>query len=259
MLIYVGKGPRRYGDMPVALHERRGWEFQAVLRGAIAPMLPEGPDFSRQKRLWLFPPQHRHGWIAERGGEAEIVVFHFLSLPAPLRTMVERVPLPLDIPLDEQSCRRLRSVAEKVAYYWNNPSPAMMMCNEQALMELSLLVYESLSEGATTPAVDRSGWFVVQRAMQVFAEHMTENLSQEELAQSVGVSVSHLRRLFHEVLHLSPKQILDQMRFQRATQLMADPLAKLESIGEQCGFGSASAFSRAFRHHFGCSPQAWRG
>lgn len=259
MLIYVGRGPRRYGELPVALHERRGWEFQAVLRGAIAPMLPEGPDFPRQKRLWLFPPHHRHGWVAEKGREAEVVVFHFLSLPAPLRTMVERVALPLDMALDDDACRSLRALAHKVTHYWNHPSPAMMMCNEQALMELSLLVYESLSEDDAAPGADRSGWFVVQRAMQIFAENMPENLSQDVLARRVGVSVAHLRRLFHEVLHLSPKQMLDQIRFQRATQLMADPGAKLESVGEQCGFGSASAFSRAFRHHFGCSPQAWRG
>lgn len=259
MLIYVGRGARRYGDLPVAIHERRGWEFQAVLRGSIAPMLPEGPDFSRQRRLWLFPPLHRHGWIAEKGGEAEVVVFHFLSLPAPLRTMVERVRLPLDIALNDEACRRLRSIACRVAHYWENPSPAMMMCNEQALMELSLLVYESQSEENAHPGEERSGWFVVQRAMQVFAENMRDNLGQDDLAQRVGVSPSHLRRLFHEVVHLSPKQILDQLRFQRATQLMADPGTKLEFVGEQCGFGSASAFSRAFRHHFGCSPQAWRG
>ncbi|MBN8708649.1 MAG: helix-turn-helix transcriptional regulator [Verrucomicrobia bacterium] len=258
MLIYVGRGVRRYGESPVALHQRRGWEFQAVLRGAIAPMLPEGPDFSPKKRLWLFPPLHQHGWIAGKGSEAEVVVFHFLSLPAPLKTMVERIALPLDIALDDEACRRLRDLAGRVAYYWSNPSPAMMMCNEQALMELSLLVYESLSKDEAPPAADRSGWFVVQRAMQVFAENLPENLSQEDLARRVGVSASHLRRLFHEVLHLSPKQMLDQMRFQRATQLMADPATKLESVGEQCGFGSASAFSRAFRHHFGCSPQAWR-
>ncbi|MFM8716248.1 MAG: helix-turn-helix transcriptional regulator [Spartobacteria bacterium] len=78
------------------------------------------------------------------------------------------------------------------------------------------------------------------------------------MARATGVSTAHLRRLFHQVLHASPNQIMDQMRFQRAMQLMSDPAIKLESVGEQCGFGSASAFSRAFKTKFGCAPQVWR-
>jgi AraC-like DNA-binding protein len=48
------------------------------------------------------------------------------------------------------------------------------------------------------------------------------------------------------------------MRLQRAMQLMAAPALKLDDVAAQCGFGSASAFSRAFKHKAGCSPSEWR-
>jgi AraC-like DNA-binding protein len=51
---------------------------------------------------------------------------------------------------------------------------------------------------------------------------------------------------------------MDQLRFQRAMQLMSDPAMKLEHVGYRCGFTSASVFSRAFKAKYGCSPQAWR-
>jgi len=76
---------------------------------------------------------------------------------------------------------------------------------------------------------------------------MEENPAFPQVARAVGVSSVHLRRLFHEVLQASPTQIMDQLRFQRAMQLMSDSSMKLEVVGYRCGFGSASVFSRAFR------------
>ncbi len=98
----------------------------------------------------------------------------------------------------------------------------------------------------------------VDAAIMWYAERMDENPSLLEVAKATGVSLAHLRRLFHEVLQTSPKNILDQLRFQRAMQLMSDINMKLETISERCGFGSASAFSRAFKIKFGCSPESWR-
>ena len=259
MLIYVSTGLRRYGDTPITIHARRGWEFQAVLRGSIAPVGPEGPELLARKKLWLFSPSQPHGWTAEKDREAEVAVFHFLSVPEPLLSLAVKTPEPLSVNLDDAGCQRLRLLARKASRYWESPSPAMMICHEQALMELSLLVYEADSGLNAPHAPESPAWRTVQRAMEIFAENMHDNPSQEWLARKVGASPAHLRRLFHEVLQNSPKHLLDQMRFQRAMQMMADPDNKLESIGEACGFGSASTFSRAFKMRYGCSPQAWRG
>lgn len=259
MLIYVGLGPREYGDLPIPVIGRRGWEFQAVLEGAITPMYAEGPDFPGRRKLWLFPPELAHGWSAEKNSRAEIVVFHYLSIPEPLLSLARKSPAPLSMSLDADRCRRLRALAAKAAHYWKTPSPAMMICHEEALMELSLLVYEDVAKDGKAGAGETQAWHTVQRALQFVAENMRDNPSQEELAREAGTSPATLRRLFHEVLQASPKQIIDQMRFQRAVHLMADPGAKLETIGELCGFQSASAFSRAFKTHFGCSPKEWRG
>jgi len=259
MLIYVGCGFRRYADVPVSCYARQGWEFQAVLRGSITPVYPDGPDLPGRKKLWLFPPGHFHGWTAGKNTAAEIAVIHSLSVPEPLPGLLGRNAAPLEVSLTEADCRRLRTCVRQAWHYWKHPGPATMICHEQALMELSLLVWESAAQPGVVSAPERSAWRTVQEAMAIFAENLSANPSQEELARRVNVSSSHLRRLFHEVLQSSPKRVLDQLRFQRAIQLMADPEAKLEAIGEACGFHSASAFSRAFKTRFGCSPQAWRG
>lgn len=255
MLIYLGTGPRRYGEEPLPPSRRRGWEFQAVLKGKIAPSLPGEPQPPPLRhRLWIFQPEHIHGWAGERGRAAEVAVFHFLTVPESLKRILEPRGM-TEIDLTPGEVRQLRGLARKVAPYWARPASGMMVCYEYALMALSLLASEKLGS-LTEP--ESHAQASVNAALNWYSERMEEDPSFPEIARAVGVSGVHLRRLFHKVLQASPGNVIDQLRFQRATQLMSDPAIKLEEVGLRCGFGSASSFSRAFKAKFGASPQEWR-
>ena len=251
MLIYLGTGERRYGDNPLAFQRRRAWEFQVVLNGKIGLSLPEGAQPVRSHRLWIFPPGHTHGWVGEKGRASEVTVFHFLSAPELLTRLLNPKGF-IEIELSRRNIHQIRELAGKVERYWNRPAPGMMICYEHALMALSLIACEAPQSGEASYHQSR-----VNAAILWYAERMEENPAFPEMARAAGVSTAHLRRLFHQVLHASPNQIMDQMRFQRAMQLMSDPAMKLESVSDRCGFGSASAFSRAFKSQFGSSPQSW--
>jgi len=256
MLIYLGTGERRYGEQPLPPHHRRAWEFQAVLRGKIGVLLPEGGQPLASARLWIFPPDHLHGWSGEKGKPAQVAVFHFLSVPELLNRLLPSEGY-FEIELNRQNLRKIRELANEVERYWNHPAPGMMICYEHTLMALSLIVCEAFASrvGESHAGYPKSR---VNAAIAWYAERMAENPAFPDVARAIGVSSAHLRRLFHEVLQASPTQIIDQLRFQRAMQLMSDPAVKIEAVGYQCGFTSASAFSRAFKTKFGCSPQSWR-
>ena len=256
MLIYFGTGERRYGDKPFASQRRRAWEFQVVLSGKIGLSLDEGGQQPKTHRLWVFPPGHPHGWAGERGRAAEVAVFHFLSAPELLTRLLNSQNF-LEIPLNGRNIRRIRELARNVERYWTRPAPGMMICYEYALMALSLIAYEACAASATE-ARQSYQQSRVNAAILWYAERMESSPALSEMARAVGVSTAHLRRLFHEVLQTSPNQILSQLRFQRALQLMSEPATKLEVVASRCGFGSASAFSRAFKSHFGSSPISWR-
>jgi len=253
MLIYLGTGTRHYGAKPYEPTRRGCWEFQAVVRGGIGMLLPGQAGRVGRRRLWLSGPEHAHGWTGEAGRDAEVVVFHFATVPEPLRRLV-RDDAAIEIALSAADCRRLHELARRAAVYWRHPAPGMMMCHEHVLLELSLLVHEACKSSKGGADNDRR----VGEALRWYVERMEQNPSQAEVARAVHVSPSHLRRLFHEVLQAAPKQTFDQLRFQRALQLMADPGMKLAAVGEACGFESQSAFSRAFKAKFGCAPDGWR-
>jgi AraC family transcriptional regulator len=256
MLLYLGKGRRRYGHQPFGIATRPYWEFQSVLKGAIAMRLPAGDGPLRQNRLWLSPPGHAHGWTGDGRKSAEVAVFHFPSIPEPLSRLAQDGAV-VEIPLSAAQCDRLRALVARAQFYRDHPAPGMMMNNEHILLELSLMVYEAKSASAGTPTLAND--HRVGEALRWFAERIHENPAQEDVARAVNVSPAHLRRLFHEVLQTAPKRAFDQLRFQRAIELMADPATKLSAVSAACGFESQSAFSRAFKAKFGCAPESWRG
>jgi AraC-like DNA-binding protein len=258
MLCYLGTGPRRYEENPIKAYHRPYWEFQAVISGRIAMVGEEGPDLLRKHHLWLSAPDHMHGWTGEKGKEAEVAVFHFLAIPEPLSL---RIPQKghLEIPLKKGQEQRLKELAGLVDEYWQRPRPEMLLRHEHILLELSLLVYEAMAQGSDATGESDVSRQRVQKAMDWFAGNMESNPALVQVASAAGSSVSHLRRHFHDVMQASPKKIFDQLRFQRATQLMADPGTKLSTVSDACGFESPSAFSRAFKTKFGCSPDTWRG
>ena len=256
MLNYLGDGLRCYGKAPIGIHPRLNWEFVAVVHGAIRLALPNGIHAPRRRRLWIFPPGVPHGWNGLAKAVSEVAVFHFPHVPEPLRQLFSSEHTYLEIPLDTAQRRRLRLLTRKARGYLNRPAPGMLLCHEQILLELSLMALE-FQRGPDVPSEPVLAK-PLEASLHWFSENMNQVPSLERVAREAGTSPAHLRRMFHRTFQTSPKHFFDQLRFQRAMQLMADPTVKFESISGQCGFGSASAFSRAFRNKFGCSPTTWR-
>lgn len=258
MLIYFGSGLRDYAHKPVAAGRGRpAWEFQAVVGGAIARVEPgegEVPIF-RTRSLWLSRPGSAHGWTGRHGTEAEVVVFHFRHVPKVLELMLGDRRYHW-IELTDDGAARLRELARGVARYRRKPSPGMLLAAEAALSDLSLLVYEALAGDVGTGAA--TGAREVGRALQIYSERMGENPSLATVAAEVGVSVAHLRRLFHSHMGHGAKEAFAQLRERRIMELLTDTGCGLEMIAEQTGFSESSALSRAFKARFGCPPSQVR-
>lgn len=276
MLCYLGTGSRHYGLHPVRAYRRPYWEFQAVLQGSISLVHENGPDLLRKKHLWLCSPQFSHGWTGAGKESAEVVVFHFLSLPEPLNQYAAQQGY-ITLPLTDAQCDRLHQLAQGAQHFWKRPAPGMLLYHQHLMLELCWLVYSAThpaslptesSKGrrpeagkshANALSPQSSGHERVHTALRWFQVHLTQNPSLDQVAHAVGLSTSQLRRLFQEHMNASPKKIFDQLRFQYALELMGNPECKLSTVSEACGFTSASAFSRAFKHKFGTSPDKWRG
>lgn len=89
-------------------------------------------------------------------------------------------------------------------------------------------------------------------------ETFAEPLGSQELADSVRLSKRQLERLFLKYLGRSPAKHYLRIRLEHARHLIRQTAMPLLSIAIECGFASASHFSKAYVDHFGRPPSAER-
>ncbi|MFT5087083.1 MAG: AraC-like DNA-binding protein [Planctomycetota bacterium] len=79
-----------------------------------------------------------------------------------------------------------------------------------------------------------------------------------ELAAAIAVSEVYLRRLFDEVMGMSPGTFLQRRRIEHASILLRDSERSLESIAADSGFVHMSHFFRTFKRWTQATPSQFR-
>jgi AraC-like DNA-binding protein len=79
-----------------------------------------------------------------------------------------------------------------------------------------------------------------------------------DVCSAVGVSERSLRRAFSAVTNMSWREYLLQSRLMRAMAILAEPGPTVLEAATRVGFGSASAFTRAFSKYTGETPTVYR-
>ena len=109
------------------------------------------------------------------------------------------------------------------------------------------------------PAVAPAGDSRVDAAVRLMEDHLRDPLSVAQVAATVGVSLRQLQYLFAEVMGTTVQQHYAGLRLNMARRLLLESRRSCADIAASTGYNSASAFSRAYRGHFGESPSASRG
>lgn len=85
------------------------------------------------------------------------------------------------------------------------------------------------------------------------------NLSVEQIASELNMSVQTFRRRLQEAAGETPKAYIQAIQMERAAQLLTNRSDMLVSqIANLCGFEETSSFSHTFRRIYGCSPTQYR-
>ena len=85
-----------------------------------------------------------------------------------------------------------------------------------------------------------------------------EDLSLDELAQSVNLSVWRLAHIFAADVGKSPMQYLRELRLERAKHLLETSFLSIKEITHQVGMKDCSHFVRDFKKAYGAAPTHYR-
>jgi AraC family transcriptional regulator len=257
ILRYVNSGSRSLGEKPYEPFARLSWEFYMVTHGFCGMILEGGERLPLQKsHLWMLPPHFIHGWYGIVGKPCRVLVFHFSSIPRQLEDLVPRNGY-FEMPLTAAERERLIKMELPLEKDFYRQNPLSDLRFHKAMMDISLFILERKSARAEDEPQQKSR-VKVDEALTWFRQHLRDHPSLEELARAVHVSPSHLRRLFAEVLHKSPSDVMHEIKLQAAMHALSETDAKIDAIALDSGFSSASVFCRSFKASKNCTPVEWR-
>lgn len=98
----------------------------------------------------------------------------------------------------------------------------------------------------------------VSRIMLYIQDHMSEQLTVEQLSELIYVSKSYLSRLFKQQTGLSLIEYLRLVRIEKAKTLLISSNVSIEEISNIIGYNSPKYFCRAFRICSGMSPSEFK-
>ena len=98
----------------------------------------------------------------------------------------------------------------------------------------------------------------VTQCLDLMAKAVETPLPIPLLARKVGLSTRMLEKLFLRTVGKTPGAFYLDLRLSGARRLVVDTRRSMTEIAVMTGFGSSSAFSRAFRARFGETPRAAR-
>lgn len=96
------------------------------------------------------------------------------------------------------------------------------------------------------------------QAIRYVMEHYRQPLQARMVSAELGISPSHLARIFSTRLHMSFNEYVNQLRIQAAQDMLRSTTYPITEVMLKAGFESQSAFNRIFREILGVSPREYR-
>lgn len=84
------------------------------------------------------------------------------------------------------------------------------------------------------------------------------SVTNAQLAAACNISEVYFRKLFSKHFGISPKQLIIDLRIQKAKQLLSEGAWSISVIAEQCGFANPYHFCRLFKQRTGITPSEYR-
>lgn len=99
---------------------------------------------------------------------------------------------------------------------------------------------------------------LVQSIKSRISEHLTDDITVEDIASSLYISYYYMCHLFKSKTGKSVNTFRNQKRLEKAFRQLLDTDKKISDIAIECGFNNISYFTEAFNKNVGITPLAFR-
>jgi AraC family transcriptional regulator of arabinose operon len=150
----------------------------------------------------------------------------------------------------------LAAIEAEMRSLLENGRSASRLRDDAALncLERVLLLCDALNPLQPTAQLDPR----IRRSLDLVAERLDKPLTIDSLGREVGLSRSRFTTLFTEQMAMSPQTYIENIRLDRAAQLLRMSRWSIGQVAERTGFSNAYYFSTRFRRRHGVPPSQFR-
>lgn len=94
----------------------------------------------------------------------------------------------------------------------------------------------------------------IRPALDYIAENYTKPITNDELANLLGISTVYFRKLFTKTTGTSPINYIQHLRINKAKEMLKSDYSKISLISEAVGYPNIYHFSKMFKQITGYSP-----
>jgi AraC family transcriptional regulator len=145
--------------------------------------------------------------------------------------------------------------AEMVAGF---PSGRLFMDSVEQAMAVTLVEGHAVRHRPVQIYRGGLGSARLRRIKELVHAKMADDLSLDEMAQSIGLSTAHFARMFRKSTGETPHQFVLRQRVERAKAMLRVPDARVLDVAVACGFITQQHFAQVFRDLCGVSPTQYR-
>src|SRR5215469_13588803 len=98
----------------------------------------------------------------------------------------------------------------------------------------------------------------LRRIKELVDAKLEDDLSLDEMAESVNLSTAHFARMFRKSTGETPHQFVLRQRIDRAKAMLHSPDARVLDVAVACGFKTQQHFAQVFRDACKVSPTEYR-
>ncbi len=129
--------------------------------------------------------------------------------------------------------------------------------SEACLQILLMLLVEPQMKKLRSPALNGRA-DAINRAVGYVDMNLGKAMTVNKLADVAGLSTFHFSRVFKRSMGVSVHQFVLDRRLLHARHMLQSSGESIAHIALECGFGSQSHFTTAFRRRFAVTPRAFR-
>lgn len=144
---------------------------------------------------------------------------------------------------------------EQALFYSERQSSQTMSILQAIVIHMiSLINYNLATKKKNDDKLDAA----ISYVKQYMANHLSEPIDVQALAEEQGMSYTWLRRMFRKNTGIAPAQYLQQLRIHMSMYLLRNTNAPIKNIAVDSGFKTPEYFCAVFQEATGMTPKEYR-